>query len=635
MNPSIKRLLIVDDDASFRKLIERYINLLLPDTEVIEHDPVTAGLPSLDGAHYDLIILDYFLNGPLTGLDLLNDWKKRHTVPPVIMMTGEGNEEVAVRAMKFGVHDYLRKQNITKEKMRESLLDAVNSHKQQQEQQTANQANPAFNKVQFYKKLEQAGKPKAGKHGRVFFLIDLDDYETIGDEKGIVIQDNVMRHVAQIAYDTFVDYSIAPSVTRMSDSTVGVLIEPDVEVSLFDAIAQLNDNLSGQPYDQDGTLVPFTASIGVVRLQDSLPTAAAVIKHARAACAVVRQRGGNGHHIYDAGNTPLTEKPEPAADVTDAKTPAQQHKPAGKSPVTTADKPAAEAETEAQADTPAATDSPAEKPATVAKAGPGVDATPGRVEEAPAPAPPPAPPPAPVREKDLLEMTLEMPAERLQAVSTTNNESPTGDILRQVDLDSADADNTGDYDIAQAFADNRIMPYYQPVMPLSDQATQLDAEYFSVRVRMVDTDGSVINADKIISGLQKVRNQKLLDRWMLRETLGRIVEFINDKKPCPVFVIKISEESFADTNLFTWLQNKLMKQVAHLEPGKHIIIEVSLETYTTKRKQVQALMKFLRQSYAFGFAISGFKAAEEIDTVISDNLFRIVKIKQPLLATIQ
>ncbi|MSP97329.1 MAG: response regulator [Betaproteobacteria bacterium] len=45
------------------------------------------------------------------GLEWLRDFKTRSDCPPVIFLTGAGNEVIAVRAMKYGAADYLRKRS--------------------------------------------------------------------------------------------------------------------------------------------------------------------------------------------------------------------------------------------------------------------------------------------------------------------------------------------------------------------------------------------------------------------------------------------------------------------------------------------------------------------------------------------
>ncbi len=66
------------------------------------------GLAMATRTAYDLLIVDY--NMPfLGGLDVLRNLNKSVSPLPVIMITGEGNEEIAVEALKLGAADYIVK----------------------------------------------------------------------------------------------------------------------------------------------------------------------------------------------------------------------------------------------------------------------------------------------------------------------------------------------------------------------------------------------------------------------------------------------------------------------------------------------------------------------------------------------
>ena len=49
-----------------------------------------------------------------TGLDVLQSLVSRRSSVPVVMATGAGNEEIAVRAMKLGAADYINKESYEK-----------------------------------------------------------------------------------------------------------------------------------------------------------------------------------------------------------------------------------------------------------------------------------------------------------------------------------------------------------------------------------------------------------------------------------------------------------------------------------------------------------------------------------------
>ena len=104
------RLLIIDDDSIDR---QSYLRFLAGDKTssyiVIEASSALEGARLLAEGPYDCVVLDYRLPGT-DGLSLLQSFRESTgpTPPsPVVMMTGQGNESIAVEAMKRGIADYL------------------------------------------------------------------------------------------------------------------------------------------------------------------------------------------------------------------------------------------------------------------------------------------------------------------------------------------------------------------------------------------------------------------------------------------------------------------------------------------------------------------------------------------------
>jgi DNA-binding NarL/FixJ family response regulator/tRNA A-37 threonylcarbamoyl transferase component Bud32 len=117
-------VLIIDDDESYRKLLSHYLTAEWPNLRVEEYDPLVRDAPNASFAlgDYDVVILDYML-GHGDGLAWLKQLKSRADCPPVLFLTGAGNEIIAVRAMKAGADDYLRKQDLTRERLITGIRD--------------------------------------------------------------------------------------------------------------------------------------------------------------------------------------------------------------------------------------------------------------------------------------------------------------------------------------------------------------------------------------------------------------------------------------------------------------------------------------------------------------------------------
>jgi two-component system nitrogen regulation response regulator NtrX len=101
-------ILIVDDEADIRELVGGIL-----DDE--GHRTRTAGssdeaLASVEARRPHLVFLDIWLQGSrLDGLQVLDVIKEQHPELPVVMISGHGNIETAVSAIKRGAYDFIEK----------------------------------------------------------------------------------------------------------------------------------------------------------------------------------------------------------------------------------------------------------------------------------------------------------------------------------------------------------------------------------------------------------------------------------------------------------------------------------------------------------------------------------------------
>src|SRR3546814_790881 len=101
-------ILIVDDEADIRELVAGILNDEGYDTRVAGDSD--GALAAIEARRPGLVVLDIWLQGSrLDGLELLDVIHERHPELPVVIISGHGNVETAVSAIKKGAYDFIEK----------------------------------------------------------------------------------------------------------------------------------------------------------------------------------------------------------------------------------------------------------------------------------------------------------------------------------------------------------------------------------------------------------------------------------------------------------------------------------------------------------------------------------------------
>ena len=101
-------ILIVDDEADIRDLVAGILDDEGFSTRTARDSD--SALAEIANRRPHLVFLDIWLQGSkLDGLQLLEQIKKDHPDLPVVMISGHGNIETAVAAIKRGAYDFIEK----------------------------------------------------------------------------------------------------------------------------------------------------------------------------------------------------------------------------------------------------------------------------------------------------------------------------------------------------------------------------------------------------------------------------------------------------------------------------------------------------------------------------------------------
>jgi signal transduction histidine kinase len=127
MEAPLRRVLIVDDSPEDRELYRRFLGSDPGHRyELIETETGEEGVAACRTHRPDCVLLDYRLPD-LDGLTFLTDLNciVDGVGVPVIVLTGQGSESVAVEAMKNGAQDYLLKSTMTPASLLRAVENAI------------------------------------------------------------------------------------------------------------------------------------------------------------------------------------------------------------------------------------------------------------------------------------------------------------------------------------------------------------------------------------------------------------------------------------------------------------------------------------------------------------------------------
>lgn len=135
MNPA--KVLIVDDDAALLNALSGAMRLRMPDVVLETCDSGKSAIERIAAAEFDAVVTDIKMPG-MDGLALLSEVRRLRPEIPTLLITGHGQHDLAVQALRGGAFDFIQKP-IERDYFVASLSRAIHmrqmSRKLQQQQQ--------------------------------------------------------------------------------------------------------------------------------------------------------------------------------------------------------------------------------------------------------------------------------------------------------------------------------------------------------------------------------------------------------------------------------------------------------------------------------------------------------------------
>ncbi len=255
-----------------RQMVRRLVKASGLRADLEETTSAREGLARCLSKPFDCVILDNRLPDG-DGVDLAKQIADAigPGSPPIVMLTGAGNERLAVKAMRAGIHDYIVKDETTPELIEEAVLGAITAKadaRRQFEQSVllerqamTDELTELGNRRHFEETMKNALDDAGRKENALALLaIDLNGFKQVNDTFGHGAGDDVLRQVGERLRRSVREGDTA---FRLGGDEFTVVMTNDVSPTTAQRLADRLTIVISEPFDLATGSVTVGGSVGV------------------------------------------------------------------------------------------------------------------------------------------------------------------------------------------------------------------------------------------------------------------------------------------------------------------------------------------------------------------------------------
>lgn len=298
-------ILIIDDDSIDRQIIIRALRSSQILCTILEASNEESGLILLKEHIVDLIFIDYQLPGN-DGLTVLRRMSSEGIAIPIIMLTGHGDETIAVEVMKAGAYDYCSKSKITPDFLQKLIQYTLESYTSRQR---ILQAKKRIHKLAYYDSLttlpnrtlfhehvaQQLNNALIKQESLALIFLDIDHFKFINNTWGHSVGDSLLQAISARLQKALPKQFIA----RMGGDEFMVLLT-NASIQKTEEVVRTIQTILEPVFIYNDYHFYITSSIGIALYPDHGNQMDFLLRNADTAMYTAKNLGRNNYQFYTA-----------------------------------------------------------------------------------------------------------------------------------------------------------------------------------------------------------------------------------------------------------------------------------------------------------------------------------------------
>lgn len=293
------QLLIIDDSCDDVFLLTRTLKTGGLQFEHRHVDSATELQQALADQTWNVVITDHNMIG-FSSQEALRLVRQHDAALPVIIVSGEIGEELAIKTMHAGAQDYIMKDNLARlipvilreQKQYESTKAAQLTEENYRFLRYHDNLTNLVNRQEFESRINHAlQEVRRSRDTDVLMFLDLDQFKVVNDTCGHIAGDELLVRTTKVLKSQIRERD---TLARLGGDEFGILLESCNKQEALDTANRIRSAVKDARFLWEGKPFEITISIGLVEINEHVIDQHELLSCADIACYAAKDAGRNG-----------------------------------------------------------------------------------------------------------------------------------------------------------------------------------------------------------------------------------------------------------------------------------------------------------------------------------------------------